>query len=39
MVSHGYLAALETGLRKNLSLPALKRLAKAVGGPVGKLLE
>jgi hypothetical protein len=30
---------LETGLRKSLSLPALKRLAKALGVPVTALLD
>jgi transcriptional regulator with XRE-family HTH domain len=30
---------LETGLRKSPSLPALKRLAKALGVPVTALLE
>ena len=38
-VSQGYLAALEGGLRKNPSLPTLKKLAKALGVPVAALLE
>jgi XRE family transcriptional regulator of biofilm formation len=38
-VSQGYLAALETGLKKNPSLPTLRKLARALGVPVGELLE
>jgi transcriptional regulator with XRE-family HTH domain len=34
-----YLSQLENGVRTNPSLPALRRLAKALGVPVGKLLE
>ena len=37
-VTHGYIAQLETGLKKNPSLPALRRLAKALGVPVTELL-
>lgn len=38
-VSGAYIAQLETGVRKNPSLAVLKRLAKALGVPVGELLE
>ena len=38
-VTPGYVAQLETGLRKNPSLPVLRRLAKALGVPVTRLLE
>lgn len=38
-VSGAYIAQLETGMRKNPSLAVLKRLAKALGVPVGELLE
>jgi transcriptional regulator with XRE-family HTH domain len=38
-VSQGYVAALETGLKKNPSLPTLRKLARALGVPVGELLE
>jgi XRE family transcriptional regulator of biofilm formation len=38
-VSQGYLAALETGLKKNPSLPTLRKLARALGVPVTELLE
>jgi transcriptional regulator with XRE-family HTH domain len=38
-VSDGYIAHLETGLRKNPSLAVLKRLAKALHVPVTTLLE
>ena len=38
-VTPGYIAQLETGLRKNPSLPVLRRLAKALGVPVTELLE
>jgi len=34
-----YLSQLENGVRKNPSLPALKRIAKALGVPVTELLE
>ena len=37
-VTQGYIAQLETGLRKNPSLPVLRRLAKALGVPVAELL-
>jgi transcriptional regulator with XRE-family HTH domain len=38
-VSHGYVGALEAGIRHNPSLPTLRRLARALGVPVGELLE
>jgi transcriptional regulator with XRE-family HTH domain len=38
-VPPGYLAELEAGKKKNPSLDVLKRLAKALGVPVGRLLE
>jgi len=38
-VTGAYVAQLETGVRKNPSLDALKRLAKALGVPVTELLE
>ena len=38
-VTKPYLSQLETGVRKNPSLPVLKRLAKALGVPVASLLE
>jgi transcriptional regulator with XRE-family HTH domain len=38
-VTDAYVAMLETGKRKNPSLPVLKRLAKALGVPVTALLE
>jgi XRE family transcriptional regulator, master regulator for biofilm formation len=38
-VTKPYLSQLETGVRKNPSLPVLKRLAKALGVPVTALLE
>ena len=34
-----YISQIENGVRKNPSLPALQRLAKALGVPVIKLLE
>jgi transcriptional regulator with XRE-family HTH domain len=34
----GYLAELEAGTKTNPSLDVLRRLAKALGVPVGKLL-
>jgi transcriptional regulator with XRE-family HTH domain len=37
-VSRGYLADLEAGHRKNPSVAVLRRLAKALGVPAGKLL-
>jgi transcriptional regulator with XRE-family HTH domain len=38
-VTQAYIAQLESGLKKNPSLPTLKRLARALGVPVGELLE
>jgi transcriptional regulator with XRE-family HTH domain len=38
-VTQGYIAQLEGGLKKNPSLPTLKRLAKALGVPVTEMLE
>jgi transcriptional regulator with XRE-family HTH domain len=38
-VTQGYIAQLEGGLRKNPSLPTLKKLATALGVPVTELLE
>lgn len=38
-VSQAYLAELERSTKKNPSLPILRRLAKALGVPVGELLE
>jgi len=38
-VTQAYIAQLETGQRKNPSLPVLRRLARALGVPVGELLE
>jgi transcriptional regulator with XRE-family HTH domain len=38
-VSDAYIAMLETGTRRNPSLPLLQRLAKALGVPVTALLE
>jgi XRE family transcriptional regulator of biofilm formation len=37
-VTRFYVSQLEGGLRKNPSLPVLKRLAKALGVPVTELL-
>jgi transcriptional regulator with XRE-family HTH domain len=37
-VTKFYISLLETGARKNPSLPALKRLAKALDVPVTELL-
>jgi XRE family transcriptional regulator of biofilm formation len=37
-VTAAYVAMIETGVRKNPSVRVLKRLAKALGVPVGKLL-
>ena len=38
-VTQGYIAQLESGLKKNPSLPTLKKIAKALGVPVTQLLE
>jgi len=38
-VSDAYITMLESGTRKNPSLPLLKRLAKALKVKVGRLLE
>jgi transcriptional regulator with XRE-family HTH domain len=38
-VTKPYLSQLEGGVRKNPSLPVLKRLAEALGVPVTALLE
>jgi len=38
-VTDAYVAMLETGKRKNPSLPVLQRLAKALGVPVTDLLR
>jgi len=38
-VTEAYISQLESGARKNPSLPVLKRLAKALGVPVTALLE
>ena len=38
-VTQGYIAQLESGLKKNPSLPTLKKLARALGVPVTELLE
>ena len=38
-VTQGYVAQLERGTKKNPSLPALKRIAKALDVPVTELLE
>ena len=37
-VTKPYLSMLESGVRKNPSLPVLKRIAKALGVPVTELL-
>jgi len=37
-VTEAYISMLESGTRKNPSLPTLKKLAKALGVPVGRLL-
>lgn len=34
-----YVSKLESGLKKNPSLPTLKKLARALGVPVTELLE
>lgn len=38
-VTAAYVAMIETGVRRSLSLAVLKRLAKALGVPVTALLE
>jgi transcriptional regulator with XRE-family HTH domain len=38
-VTEAYVSQLESGARKNPSLPVLKRLAKALGVPVTEMLE
>jgi transcriptional regulator with XRE-family HTH domain len=38
-VTAAYVAMIETGVRTNPSLAILKRLAKALGVPLAKLLE
>jgi transcriptional regulator with XRE-family HTH domain len=38
-VTEAYVSMIESGVRKNPSLPTLKRLARALGVPVGELLE
>jgi transcriptional regulator with XRE-family HTH domain len=38
-VTPGYIAQLELGQKKNPSVPVLRRLARALGVPVGELLE
>jgi transcriptional regulator with XRE-family HTH domain len=38
-VTRSHLSLLEAGHRKNPSLEVLKRLARALGVPVGELLE
>jgi transcriptional regulator with XRE-family HTH domain len=38
-VTEAYISQLESGTRKNPSLPVLKRLARALGVPVTALLE
>jgi XRE family transcriptional regulator of biofilm formation len=38
-VTRPYISHLESGLKKNPSLPTLKKLAKALGVPVAALLE
>jgi len=37
-VTEAYVSMIEGGVRKNQSLPILKRLARALGVPVGELL-
>ena len=37
-LTQGYIAHLEGGRKRNPSLPVLRRLAKALGGPVTELL-
>jgi transcriptional regulator with XRE-family HTH domain len=38
-LSQGYVSKLEAGAQRNPSIAVLKRLAKALGVPVGKLLK
>ena len=38
-ITDAYIANLETGKKANPSLDVLKRLARALGVPVGELLE
>ena len=38
-VTEAYISMLESGTHKNPSLPALKKLARALGVPVTELLE
>jgi len=38
-VTPGYIAQLELGLKKNPSVPVLRKLARALGVPVTELLE
>ena len=38
-VTPGYVAQIEMGMKKNPSLDVLKRLARALGVPVARLLE
>jgi transcriptional regulator with XRE-family HTH domain len=38
-VTEAYISMLESGVRKNPSLPALRKIAKALGVPVTELLE
>ena len=38
-VTKNYITMLEIGARQNCSLPVLRRIAKALGVPVAKLLE
>ena len=38
-VTRSYIALLETGRKRNPSVPILRKLARALGVPVGELLE
>ena len=38
-VTPGYIAQIEMGLRKNPSLPVLRRLARSLGVDAGELLK
>jgi len=38
-VDQGYISTLEAGQKKNPGINVLKRLARALGVPVGELLE
>jgi transcriptional regulator with XRE-family HTH domain len=38
-VTQGYIGHLERGLKKNPSLPTLKKLARALGVPITELVE